>query len=192
MSGIQIDELNAGMLQFINELRVDDFASYSVEVGIFTFGGNVDEVMPFTPAYQINECAQLQASGGTPMGKAVELAINSLEKRKIEYKKAGVSYYQPWLVLMSDGAPTDNWQATAKRLRTMAESRQVSVLCIGIGKGADLEILGQFSTRPAKSLEGVKFREFFQWLSQSMERMSQSILGTGVVQLASTDSWDCI
>lgn len=191
MDGAPINELNAGVAQFINELRGDDFASYAVEVGIFTFGNDVREAVPFTPAYQIRDCAPLRAMGGTPMGEAVELAIERLAQRKADYKKAGVSYYQPWLVLMSDGAPTDDWQTAAKRLRKLAEERKVTVLAIGIGEGAALEILGQFSTRPAKLLPGMKFREFFQWLSQSMERVSQSTPGAGV-SLASTDSWECI
>lgn len=191
MGGAPIDELNAGVAQFIDEVRGDDFASYAVEVGVFTFGGDVREVLPFTPAYQIRDYTPLGATGGTPMGEAVELAIERLARRKAEYKKAGVSYYQPWLVLMSDGAPTDEWQAAAQRLRRMAEERKVAVLAVGIGADASVEILGQFSTRPAKALAGMKFREFFQWLSQSMERVSQSTPGTGV-PLASTDNWECI
>jgi uncharacterized protein YegL len=191
MDGMPIAELNSGVTQFIDELRRDDFASYAVEVGVFTFGGNVREALPFTPAYQIQDAAPLRATGGTPMGEAVDLAIARLEQRKAEYKQAGVSYYQPWLVLMSDGSPTDAWQATAQRLRQLAEARKVVVLTVGIGEGASLDILSRFSTRPAKSLAGMKFREFFAWLSQSMERVSQSTPGTGV-SLGSTDSWDSI
>ena len=191
MSGTAIDELNTGVAQFIEELRGDDFASYAVELGVFTFGGRVREALPFTPAYQIREHTPLSADGDTPMGAAVELAIDRLARRKIEYKKTGVSYYQPWLVLMSDGGPTDDWKRSAERLRQMAEARKVAVLCVGIGAGAALEILSQFSTRPAKTLAGLKFREFFQWLSQSMERVSQSTPGAGV-QLGSTDSWESI
>jgi uncharacterized protein YegL len=191
MSGAPIDDMNAGVAQFIEELRTDDFASYAVEVGVITFGGVVREEVPFTPAYQVRDCAKLQATGGTPMGEAVTLAIQQLERRKAEYKKAGVSYYQPWLVLMSDGSPTDEWQVAARRLRQMAVERKVTVLVVGIGTGADLTILSEFSTRAPKALAGMKFREFFQWLSQSMERVSQSTPGTGV-QLAPTDSWDCM
>jgi uncharacterized protein YegL len=125
------------------------------------------------------------------MGEAVELAIKRLTQRKFEYQKAGVSYYQPWLVLMSDGAPTDDWQDAARNLRSMAEARKVAVLAVGIGDGASLEILSKFSTRPAKALTGLKFREFFQWLSQSMERVSQSSPGVNV-PLPTTDSWDSV
>ena len=156
-------------------------------------GGELEDkvaVMPFTTAYQIDGCDRLNASGSTPMGEAVDLAIDRLNRRKAEYKKSGVSYYQPWLVLMSDGAPNSGREESARRLRRMAEERKVTVLCVGIGGGADLTILGQFSTRPAKQLSGMKFREFFQWLSQSMERVSQSSPGIKVA-LAATDSWDC-
>lgn len=191
MTGAPINELNAGVEQFISELRGDDFASYAVEVGVFTFGDQVREAVPFTPAYQIDDCAKLEASGGTPMGAAVELAIERLERRKVEYKKAGVSYYQPWLVLVSDGAPTDAWQAAAQRLKKMAEARKIVVLAVGIGDGAALEVLGEFSNRPAKPLAGMKFREFFMWLSQSMGRVSLSTPGTGV-PLASTSGWDSV
>jgi uncharacterized protein YegL len=191
MSGEAIEELNGGVIQLIEELRRDEFASYAVEVGVFTFGDKVREVLPFTPAYQIGDCARLKAYGGTPMGEAVELAINRLTQRKFEYQKAGVSYYQPWLVLMSDGAPTDDWQDAARNLRSMAEARKVAVLAVGIGDGASLEVLSKFSTRPAKALTGLKFREFFQWLSQSMERVSQSSPGVNV-PLPATDSWDSV
>jgi hypothetical protein len=49
MSGEAIEELNAGVIQLIEELRHDEFASYAVEVGVFTFGDKVREVLPFTP-----------------------------------------------------------------------------------------------------------------------------------------------
>ena len=113
-----------------------------------------------------------------------------LEQRKAEYKREGVSYYQPWLVLMSDGAPTDDWQQAAEQLRGLAESRKVVSLPIGIGS-ADLDVLSQFSNRPAKPLAGLKFREFFSWLSQSMARVSQSTPGTAV-KLPATSGWDSI
>ena len=50
----------------------------------------------------------LTANGNTPMGEGVRLALDLLDKRKQEYKDKGVDYYQPWLVLMSDGQPNGN------------------------------------------------------------------------------------
>ncbi len=190
MDGEPIRELNAALAQFIGELKADDFASYAIELCVITFGSEIREQLPFTPAYQVEVNPQLTAGGATPMGEAVGRAVRMLGERKEEYRRQGVSYYQPWLVLMSDGAPTDDWHQAAEQLRGLAESKKVVSLPVGIG-GADLRVLGEFSNRPARPLAGLKFREFFVWLSQSMARVSQSTPGTAV-KLPATSGWDSI
>lgn len=190
MNGEPIRELNAALAQFIDELKADDFASYAIELCVITFGSEIREQLPFTPAYQVDVNPKLTANGATPMGEAVRRAVRMLGDRKGEYKRQGVSYYQPWLVLMSDGAPTDDWHQAAEQLRGLAESKKVVSLPVGIGD-ADLRVLGEFSNRPAKPLAGLKFREFFVWLSQSMARVSQSTPGTAI-KLPGTSGWDSI
>lgn len=69
-------------------------------------GGTVREELPFTSALYIDSCANFSAGGMNLLGGAVELALQKLEQRKAEYKRAGVPYYQPWLVIISAGAPT--------------------------------------------------------------------------------------
>jgi uncharacterized protein YegL len=73
----------------------------------------------------------------------------------------------------------------------MAENRKLAVMPIGVS-GADLNILSQFSNRPAKALAGLKFREFFAWLSANMARVSSSALTSSQVNLPSTRTWDSI
>ena len=78
-------------------------------------GGTVREELPFTSALYIDSCANFSAGGMNLLGGAVELALQKLEQRKAEYKRAGVPYYQPWLVIISAGAPNDNWYCAAKK-----------------------------------------------------------------------------
>jgi len=59
-------------------------------------------------------------------------------------------------------------------------------------KDADIYKLGQFSSRPALKLDGLKFSEFFEWLSASMSRVSASSSTSASVTLPSTDSWASI
>ena len=92
---------------------------------------------------------------------------------------------------MSDGAPNSGWEESARRLRRMADERKVTVLCVGIGDGADLQDTRAVFDAPGQAAFRMKFRQFFQWLSQSMERVSQSSPGIKVA-LAATDSWDCV
>ena len=167
MSGEPIRALNAGVQAFIEALKADEMSSFSVELSVITAGGRVVEELPFTTACNISEFRSLSASGATPLGEAVSLALKRLEERKAQYKRSGVAYYQPWLVIISDGAPTDNWQAAAQKALALSQASSLVVLPVGVA-GADLNILGQFSHRGAKPLVGLKFRELFEWLSASM------------------------
>ena len=191
MQGQPIEELNQGVTQFIEEVKGDELAQYSVEIGVVTAGPNVQQQLSITPAHLIESTNPFGANGGTPLGEAVNRALDMLEDRKREYKTKGVPYYQPWLVLISDGEPTDSWQDAASKSRLMAENRKLVVIPVGVS-GADLDKLSQFSNRPAKTLVGLKFREFFAWLSASMARVSASNSTTANVNLPSTGSWDSI
>lgn len=194
MEGQKIAELNEGARQFLHEVRGDEFALHSVELGVITFGGSVEIVQPIGRLpEEIRK--DFPAFGNTPMGEAVSIAVDALERRKEEYRRSGVEYYQPWLVLMTDGYPTDAYSATAQRLREMSAKKKIAVYGIGIGAGdgCDMNILAEFCAQPdwPKKLSGLKFKEFFMWLSQSMSRVSQSTPGTEV-NLPSTDSWEDI
>ena len=191
MFGAPIRELNAGVQAFISAIQEDDMAACSVELGVITAGGKVTEQLPFTTGMNISQSRQFIASGLTPLGEAMELALDRLEERTESYRKAGVAYYQPWLVVISDGVPTDQWQGVSVRARTLAQQRKLVVMPVGVEE-ADLEALSAFSTRPAKRLDGLKFREFFLWLSASMSRVSASSSTTDQVKLPPTDSWDSI
>ena len=191
MSGAAIDELNAGVQTFIDAVHADEVAACSVEIAVITAGGSVRQALPFTGALNLEHCAPMAAGGVTPLGQAVEQGLDLLEQRKAEYRKNGVPYYQPWLVIISDGSPTDSWQTAAQRARHMAENCKLVSLPIGVA-GADLRILSQFSNKPAVALQGLKFAEFFQWLSASMARVSASTSSEASVALPSITDWGSI
>ena len=39
------------------------------------------------------------------MGAAINLALDKLEERKQIYQQAGISYFRPWVFLITDGEP---------------------------------------------------------------------------------------
>lgn len=191
MGGQPIDELNAGIQLFIDEIKRDDLARWSVDLAVYTAGGSSDCIQEFVAAEQIAGFAPLSAWGDTPLGSATRMALDDLEARKKAYRDAGVPYYQPWLVLISDGAPTDEWEDAAQRASTLSAQRKLVSLPIGV-QGADLDVLSQFSCKPAVALDGLKFRELFQWLSASMARVSASTSSDASVQLPGMESWGSI
>ena len=191
MAGEPIEQLNAGAQLFIDEVKGDDLARWSVDLAVFAAGGEVECLLDFTSIEQIGGISPMHASGTTPLGEATQLAISRLEARKAEYRHAGVPYYQPWLVIISDGVPTDDWKESANRAHKLSSERKLVSIPIGVGD-ADMDVLSAFSSKPAISLDGLKFREFFLWLSASMSRVSASTSSDAAVQLPSIDSWGSI
>jgi uncharacterized protein YegL len=180
MSGAPIRELQEGVEMFFNAVRADEVAQYAAEIAIVTFGGQAKKALDFF-AINRQEIPSLEATGDTPMGQAVVLALDLLEARKTEYRNAGVDYFQPWMVLMTDGQPTDSIDLAAQRLKELIASKKITIFPIAIGDGADLNELGRLSpNRPPLRLKGLNFGEFFMWLSRSVSRVSQSTPGESV------------
>ncbi len=191
MYGQPIEQLNAGIQLFLDEVKRDDLARWSVDIAVYTAGGAADCIQPFIGIEQVVGFAPLDADGETPLGQATRMALDDLEARKQSYRDAGMPYYQPWLILISDGAPSDAWQDAAQHARALSAQLKLVSLPIGI-QGANLEVLAQFSSKPAVALDGLKFRELFQWLSASMARVSASTSSDASVQLPSMDGWGSI
>jgi uncharacterized protein YegL len=186
MSGASIAELNKGLVVFQDELAADSMAQKRVEVAIVTFGPTKVE-MPFTSASSFYP-PSLVPQGDTPMGSAIMQAIELVRNRKSEYKSNGISHFRPWIFLITDGGPTDSWQAAAAAVREGEATKQFAFFAIGV-KGANMDVLKQISSaRDPLSLDGLKFRELFAWLSSSLKSVSSSTPGTEV-PLASPQGW---
>lgn len=172
MTGQPITELNEGLRSFQQDLQEDALASRRVEIAIVTFGnGGVTKLQSFVTAGHFSS-PDLSAGGQTPMGQAIEFALDMVQERKAEYKRGGVAYYQPWIFMITDGAPTDSWKEAASRVQAGVKDKGLAFFAVGVA-GADLEILSQITPRVLR-LDGLKFRELFIWLSQSQKRLSTS------------------
>jgi uncharacterized protein YegL len=185
MNGQPLSELNAGLTTFRDELSADALALKRVEVGIVTFGP-VKVEMPFTSASTFYP-STLQSQGDTPTGAAITQALKMVEDRKSDYRANGISYYRPWVFLITDGRPTDSWTSAAEAIREGEVSKKFAFFAIGV-QGADMDTLRQLSVREPLSLQGLKFRELFSWLSASLRSVSRSTPGTEV-PLAPPTGW---
>ncbi len=177
----RIKKLQDGIDEFYQSIRDDEVAACAAEICVVTFNSEAQCVMDFANIDRQGNLPRLRAKGDTAMGEGVNLALDLLEKRKQEYKEKGVDYYQPWLVLMTDGSSNGSEEALSKainRTREMVANKKLTVFPIGIGNQSDMVTLNQFSPeRGALKLQGIKFSEFFTWLSQSVSRTSQSMPG---------------
>ncbi len=192
-SGIPIDELNEGVATFYNAIQNDARAKYAVEVAVVAFSTNASVVRDFSSILETNP-PRLQScnTGGTSIGTAMATCLGLLEERKQQYKDTGVDYYQPWLVLITDGTPTDDTHISAALdVADQVRKKALTVIPIGVGGGVDSQVLASFSPKltPLK-LKGLEFEKFFQWLSASVCQVSMSRLDEDFQQdMEAAKSW---
>lgn len=175
MGGAPLEALNAGLRAFQLDIQGDSLAQRRVEVALVTFGGTVQTVQEFVTAGQF-EAPTLTAEGATPLGAALDLALDMVRARKATYKANGIPYYRPWIFLLTDGEPTDSWQQAAGRVHAEEAAGGLAFFAVGVA-GANMERLAQIAVRPPLKLVGLQFVELFVWLSRSQQRVSSTKVG---------------
>lgn len=173
MYGQSIAELNSAIKSFKEDLMTDDLSRKRVEVAIVTFGENVQVLNGFQTADNFQP-STFTANGATPMGEAIEKAIQILEERKSQIRNHGVHLYRPWIVLITDGAPTDEWKKAAELVRIGERDKNFVFFSFGV-TGYNEQVLAEISVRePVRVANSAQFKNLFRWLSDSLSSVSSS------------------
>jgi uncharacterized protein YegL len=179
MRGAPIRALQQGLEAYREYLANDPEARLIVETCVIAFSDEAKVVHPFSDVGNLPK-VELAAGGWTSMGAAIDLGISQIEERKAFYRAEGVDYYRPFLVLITDGAPTDlkgegRFADCAAKLQQGAKDRKFIPLLFGTGN-ANFEKLKQLGGESAvvAGIDGARFGEFFQWLSKSVSGLKDS------------------
>ena len=195
----KMQELSNGLEIFKKQLMDDAIARSSAEICIVAFSNGAECVTEFCSADKF-EVPYFETHGNTDMGSGVNLALDKLEERKRTYKEVGIDYYQPMLVIFSDGGANGDksvFNAASRRACDMVNNRKLTSLPVVVCRKNDneeidnaFESLKCFSPKnKPKKLNAIKFTEFFEWLSKSVGVRSRSQPEDRVSAPAS-DEWE--
>ena len=170
----KIEALNAAMKDMVSTFAKESRLRAEIQVGLITFGGKAQMHLPLVAAHSVAGFAELKADGVTPMGAAFDLARQLLEDKDRIPSRA----YRPVLILLSDGQPTDDWEAPFKALCDSERAQKATRLAMTIGPDADEAMLRDFTNDAEapifKAHNARDIHRFFRAVSMSVSTRSTS------------------
>lgn len=168
----KIEALNQAVHEMISTFAAEDDPRVEIQVCIVTFGGEARLHTPLQPARNVR-WADMEATGGTPMGAAMEIAASLIEDPShIPHRS-----YRPTVLLVSDGQPTDAWQGGLDRLVRQGRGQKADRIAMAIGGDADEAMLQHFLGDPAKKVfraeDARKVRHFFRVVTMTVTTRSR-------------------
>ena len=166
-----IGQLNQGLQTFKSQIMNDETARDRLEIAIVSFNSEIKVELQPSLISEI-EMPTLKASGQTQLVRAIEEAQQVIKDRKDYYKSKGLTYYRPWIVVMTDGDPypaNQDIDGIAQKMQEDSDAKKYGFFMIGVGNEVHDDVLSKLTTSqfPAMRMDAVNFAEFFQWLSAS-------------------------
>lgn len=172
-----IGKLNAGLRTFkeqtMDDSTFDVHTKACIDVAIISFGPDVKVVQEFTPVSKMVP-PSLSANGGTPMGAAINKALDMITSQKAKYNEYGTPYFRPWIFCITDGGPNDDFLSAASRLKDMENGNKVLGYCVGV-ENFDLQTMSRiFNKDRIFELKNLNFPALFQFVSNSLSTVRNS------------------
>jgi uncharacterized protein YegL len=173
MSGEPIEAVKNGVQVLVSSLRQDPYALETAFLSVITFDSSVRQIIPLTDlaSFQMQE---ISASGGTSLGEGLRVlsqCINNEVAKSTAEKKGD---WKPLVFLITDGAPTDDWQSGLAELN---KRRPGMIVACAAGAGADTSILKQITEQVVHldTADSGTIKAYFKWVSASISTGSQKV-----------------
>ena len=183
MAGSPIAAMNQGVDTLYQAIAEDEVARNRVEVALLSFSNEARVERTFSTVSEGANSA-LVAGGATNMHLAIQKGCDLLEERKEQYRRNGIPYYQPIMVIFSDGLPSgsqSDMRRANDRLVDMENRGRLTIFKVGVnadGARAMRRVLPNPESRfQPLELDNLRFTDFFVWLSQSLADTSRSASG---------------
>ena len=170
MAGDPIESVKSGIRSLHSELMGDPSAVESAFLSVITFDSSARQIVPLTELASFNP-PDLTAGGTTALGAALKTLMSCIdtEVRKTTGEQKGD--WKPLIFLLTDGNPTDSWQAAADEMKSRRPGNVIAVAC---GESMDTSVLKSLSETVLimKDVSPSAFSAFFKWVSVSIQQTS--------------------
>lgn len=137
----KIETLNLALREMLTALADTAEPDVQISVAVISFGGAGARLHTPLTAPEALAWQDLTALGGTPLGAALDELVKLAADRTVLPDNAFV----PTVLLVSDGHPTDNFEAALTRFEKSAVGTRSVRLALRIGPDANQDLLERFT-----------------------------------------------
>ena len=183
MAGPAIEAVEAGVKALVESLRSNPMAMETAYLSVITFARKADVLVPLTEIMKFIP-PKLSVRAGSALGAGLRLLLKCL---KADVQKTTATLkgdYKPLVFLLTDGQPTDDWEAAASELKRHSKPKIANMYAICCGPDVNPDVLNEVSdiVLMMNDLTSAGFRKLFMWLSASMSSASIRTDGEAVVE----------
>ncbi len=182
MTGAPIEAVRRGVEQFKLDVQGDTFALETVWVGVITVGGRAEFVTKGLVPFGQFMPPPLNAGGQTPLGQALWLLIESLDKDLRRPVKGGPKGdWRPLVFILTDGEPTDDWREPREKIVQREKAKICKAVTVGCGPYINPQNLRDIAIGETFNMDNdsASFRALFDWMSTLVQSESKSCSQTG-------------
>ena len=178
MTGEPIEAVKNGVQMMVHSLRQTPQAIETAFVSIITFDSEAKQLIPLTDLASF-QMVDLKAAGTTALGAALSLLADKLENEVTKTTLEQKGDWKPIVFIMTDGVPTDDWQAGFQKLK--AVKKGLIVGCAA-GNNVDDKVLKEIADQVVRlsNTDADSIGKFFQWVSASIATTSTKVEETGI------------
>lgn len=177
MLGEPLEAVKNGLQILVSALRQDPYALETVYLSVITFDGRAQQIVPLTELTAFNP-PNLQIGTTTSLGAALKLLAERVDVEVTKTTAEVKGDWKPMVFLMTDGGPTDDWQAG---LAEFKKRKFGVVIACAAGNSANTSVLQQIteSVVGLDTADTTSLSAFFKWVSASISTNSQKVESGG-------------
>lgn len=176
MVGEPLKAIEEGMQAMIRQLRTDPQALETAWISVLTFSEAAKVLLPLTELYNFQMPA-LTLGSGTALSAALALIEQRVSSEVVLSTPDRRGDYKPIIFLLTDGDPTDKWEAAATRFKREFGAKRATVVAVICGEDASPGKMRLITDQVvlARNLDEATLRTVFNWVSASISSASQSV-----------------
>ena len=174
-----IDAVNKGLPELHAAIAGDPLVSDKCRIGLITFSDIAEELLPLSNLSDVQAMPGCAAKGMTNYGEAFNLLRVVISRDIANMKSQGIQVYRPAVFFITDGEPTDDWEAN---------HQAPHIIAFGVA-GANPAVIGKIGTKAAFIANqgvdpGNALKEILKSLTNTIVNSSSSSSPTLMVQQA--------